>query len=91
MDRSLKIVTGYRLPALEEENRFSLRLKQCAIEALQVLNHAIGEELTTKEWGFVLTICVLFIAICTTSPLLITTALVATALQLRSIKKGGEA
>lgn len=89
MDKSLKIVTGFQLPALEEE-KFSLRLKQSALDALQVLNRAIGEEYTTKEWGLVLTICVLFIAICTTSPLLITTALVATALQLRSIKKGGE-
>lgn len=90
MDKSLKIVTGFQLPALEEE-KFSLRFKQCALEGLQVINRTIGEELTTKEWGFVLTICVLFIAICTTSPLLITTALVATALQLRSVKKGGEA
>lgn len=88
MDRSLKIVTGFQLPALEEE-RFSIRLKQSAREALQVINRVIGEEYTAKEWGFVLTICVLFIAICTTSPLLITTALVATALQLRSVKKGG--
>lgn len=88
MDRSLKIVTGFQLPALEEE-RFSIRLKQNAREVLQVINRVIGEEYTTKEWGFVLTICVLFIAICTTSPLLITTALVATAVQLRSIKKGG--
>ena len=89
MDRSLKIVTGYRLPALEEE-RFSIRLKQCAIEALQVINRTIGEELTTKEWGFTLTLCVLFISICTTSPLFIATSLVATALQLRSIRKGGK-
>ena len=89
MDKSLKIVTGFQLPALEEE-KFSLRLKQCALEGLQVINRAIGEEFTTKEWGLVLTICVLFITICTTSPLLITTALVATAVQLRSIKKGGE-
>ena len=88
MDRSLKIVTGFQLPALEEE-KFSLRLKQCALDALQVINRVIGEEYTAKEWGFVLTICVLFIAICTTSPLLITTALVATAVQLRSIRKGG--
>ena len=90
MDKSLKIVTGFQLPALEEE-KFSLRLKQCALDALQVINRAIGEEYTAKEWGLVLTICVLFIAICTTSPLLITTALVATAVQLRSIRKGGEA
>ena len=88
MDKSLKIVTGFQLPALEEE-RFSIRLKQSAREGLQVINRVIGEEYTTKEWGLVLTICVLFIAICTTSPLLITTALVATALQLRSVKKGG--
>ena len=89
MDRSLKIVTGFQLPALEEE-RFSIRLKQCALEGLQVINRAIGEEFTAKEWGFVLTICVLFIAICTTSPLLIAASLVATAVQLRSIRKGGE-
>ena len=89
MDRSLKIVTGYRLPALEEE-RFSIRLKQCAIEALQVINHAIGEEFTTKEWGFALTLCVLFVSLCTTSPLFIAASLVATAVQLRSIRKGGE-
>lgn len=88
MDRSLKIVTGYRLPALEEE-RFSIRLKQCAIEALQVINHAIGEEFTTKEWGFALTLCVLFVSLCSTSPLFIAASLVATAVQLRSIKKGG--
>ena len=90
MDRSLKIVTGYRLPALEEE-KFSLRLKQCAIEALQVINHAIGEEFTTKEWGFALTLCVLFVSLCSTSPLFIAASLVATAVQLRSIRKGGEA
>ena len=89
MDRSLKIVTGYRLPALEEE-RFSIRLKQCAIEALQVINHAIGEEFTTKEWGFALTLCVLFVSLCSTSPLFIAASLVATAVQLRSIKKGGK-
>ena len=88
MDKSLKIVTGFQLPALEEE-KFSLRLKQCALEGLQVINRVIGEEYTAKEWGLVLTICVLFIAICTTSPLLITTSLVATAVQLRSIRKGG--
>lgn len=89
MDRSLKIVTGYRLPALEEQRR-SLRLKQSAREALQVINRIVGEEFTAEEWGFVLTLCGLFIACCTTSPLLIVTALVATALQLRSIRKGGE-
>ena len=88
MDRSLKIVTGYRLPALEEE-KFSLRLKQCALEALQVINNAIGEEFTTKEWGFALTLCVLFVSLCSTSPLFIAASLVATAVQLRSIKKGG--
>lgn len=88
MDKSLKIVTGFQLPAVEEE-KFSLRLKQCALEGLQVINRVIGEEYTAKEWGLVLTICVLFIAICTTSPLLITTSLVATAVQLRSIRKGG--
>ena len=81
-------MTGYRLPALEEE-RFSIRLKQCAIEALQVINRTIGEELTTKEWGFVLTICVLFVSLCSTSPLFIGASLVATVLQLPSIKKGG--
>ena len=89
MDKSLKNVTGFQLPALEEE-RFSIRLKQSAREALQVINHAIGEEFTAKEWGFALTLCVLFISICTTSPLFIATSLVATALQLRSIRKGGE-
>lgn len=89
MNRSLKIVTGYRLPALEEQRR-SLRLKQSAREALQVINRIVGEEFTAKQWGFVLTLCGLFIACCTTSPLLIVTALVATALQLRSIRKGGE-
>ena len=89
MDKSLKIVTGFQLPALEEE-RFSIRLKQSALDALQVLNRAIGEEFTTKEWGFALTLCVLFISICTTSPLFIGASLVATALQLRSIRKGGE-
>lgn len=90
MDRSLKIVTGYRLPALEEE-RFSIRLKQSAREALQVINCVIGEEFTAKQWGFVLTLCGLFIACCSTSPLLISIMLVATALQLRSVRKGGEA
>ena len=89
MDRSLKIVTGYRLPALEEENRFSLRLKQSAREVLQVLNHAIGEEYTAKEWAFTLTLCVLFVSLCSTSPLFIAASLVATAVQLRSIRKGG--
>ena len=88
MDKSLKIVTGYRLPALEEE-KFSIRLKQCALETLQVINRVIGEEYTAKEWGFALTLCVLFISICTTSPLFIATSLVATVLQLRSIRKGG--
>ena len=89
MDKSLKIVTGFQLPALEEE-RFSIRLKQSAREALQVINRAIGEELTTKEWGFVLTLCVLFVAMCSSSPLFIGASLVATALQLPSIKKGGK-
>ena len=89
MDKSLKIVTGFQLPALEEE-RFSIRLKQCALEGLQVINRAIGEELTTKEWGFVLTICVLFVAMCSTSPLFIGASLVATVLQLPFIKKGGK-
>ena len=89
MDRSLKIVTGFQLPALEEE-KFSLRLKQCALEGLQVINRVIGEEFTAREWAFTLTLCVLFISICTTSPLFIGASLVATALQLRSIRKGGE-
>ena len=89
MDKSLKIVTGYRLPALEEE-RFSIRLKQCALDALQVINRVIGEEFTAKEWGFVLTITGLFVSLCTTSPVLIGIMLAATAVQLRSIKKGGK-
>ncbi len=90
MDRSLKIVTGYRLPALEEQRR-SIRLKQSAREALQVINRAIGEEFTAKQWGFILTVCGLFIACCTTSPMFIAASLVATAVQLRYIRKGGEA
>lgn len=89
MDRSLKIVTGYRLPALEEQRR-SIRLKQSAREALQVINRAIGEEYTAKQWGFILTVCGLFIACCTTSPMLISIMLLATALQLRKVRKGGE-
>lgn len=89
MDRSLKIVTGFQLPALEEE-RFSIRLKQSAREALQVINRVIGEEYTAKEWGFVLTICVLFVAMCSSSPLFIGASLVATVLQLPFIKKGGK-
>lgn len=89
MDRSLKIVTGYRLPALEEE-RFSIRLKQCALETLQVINRVIGEEFTAREWGFVLTITGLFVSLCTTSPVLIGIMLAATAVQLPSIKKGGK-
>lgn len=88
MDRSLRIVTGFQLPALEEQ-RGSIRLKQSAQEALQVINRVIGEEFTTKEWGFVLTLCGLFIALCTTSPLLIGIMLVAAAVQLRSMRKGG--
>ena len=88
MDRSLKIVTGYRLPALEEQRR-SIRLKQSAREALQVINRAIGEEFTTREWAFTLTLCVLFVSLCSTSPLFIAASLVATAVQLRSVKKGG--
>lgn len=87
MDRSLKIVTGYRLPALEEE-RFSIRLKQSR-EALQVINRVIGEEFTAREWAFTLTLCVLFVSLCSTSPLFIAASLVATAVQLRSIRKGG--
>ena len=89
MDRSLKIVTGYRLPALEEE-RFSIRLKQSAREALQVINRVIGEEFTAREWAFTLTLCVLFVAMCSSSPLFIGASLVATALQLPFIKKGGK-
>lgn len=89
MDKSLKIVTGFQLPALEEE-KFSLRLKQCALGALQVINRAIGEEYTAKQWGFILTVCGLFIACCTTSPMLISIMLLATALQLRKVRKGGE-
>ena len=89
MDRILKIVTGFQLPALEEE-RFSIRLKQSAREALQVINHAIGEEFTAREWAFTLTLCVLFVSLCSTSPLFIAASLVATVLQLRSIKKGGK-
>lgn len=89
MDKSLKIVTGFQLPTLEEE-KFSLRLKQCALDALQVINRAIGEEFTAREWAFTLTLCVLFVSLCSTSPLFIATSLVATAVQLRSIRKGGE-
>lgn len=88
MDRSLRIVTGFQLPALEEE-RFSIRLKQCAREALQVINRVIGEEFTAREWAFTLTLCVLFVSLCSTSPLFIAASLVATAVQLRSIRKGG--
>ena len=88
MDRSLKIVTGYRLPALEEQRR-SIRLKQSAREALQVINRVIGEEFTAREWAFTLTLCVLFVSLCSTSPLFIAASLVATAVQLRSIRKGG--
>ena len=89
MDRILKIVTGFQLPALEEE-RFSIRLKQSAREALQVINRVIGEEFTAREWAFTLTLCVLFVSLCSTSPLFIAASLVATVLQLRSIKKGGK-
>lgn len=89
MDRSLKIVTGYRLPALEEQRR-SIRLKQSARKALQVINQAIGEEFTAKEWRFILTLCGLFVAMCATSPVLIGIMLVAAAVQLRSVKKGGK-
>ena len=89
MDKSLKIVTGFQLPALEEE-KFSLRLKQCALGALQVINRVIGEEFTAREWGFILTVCGLFIACCTTSPMLISIMLLATALQLHKVRKGGE-
>ena len=89
MDKSLKIVTGFQLPALEEE-KFSLRLKQSALEALQVINRVIGEEFTAREWAFTLTLCVLFVSLCTTSPLFIAASLVGTALQLPFIKKGGK-
>lgn len=79
-------MTGYRLPALEQRSS----IKQSARKALQVINQAIGEEFTAKEWRFILTLCGLFVSLCSTSPLFIAASLVATAVQLRSVKKGGE-